>query len=134
VSAFRCGAEAVLHLIIENRTKREFKDFRISLGIDNEMGQRVALLDTLLVGADCSGLSSGHTSVRVIVPRMALIPGRYHLTIVSIITKVIADWVDNAAIFDVEEGDFYNTGQLMLDEQGMFLLDHRFVVNSESMQ
>jgi hypothetical protein len=42
---------------------------------------------------------------------------------------VVADWVDNAAIFDIEAGDFYNTGQLMLNEQGMFLLDHRFLMS-----
>jgi lipopolysaccharide transport system ATP-binding protein len=129
LSAFQCGDEAIVHLMVDNRTKRELRDFRISLGIDNEMGQRVALLDTMLVGTDNSVLPSGYGSVRVVVPKMALIPGRYRLTIFSIVNKVVADWVDHAAIFDIEAGDFYNTGQLMLNEQGMFLLDHRFVIS-----
>jgi lipopolysaccharide transport system ATP-binding protein len=130
LSAFQCGAEAIVHLVLENHTKRELRDFRISLGIDNEGGQRVALLDTMLVGTDNAVLPPGLVSVRVVVPKMALIPGRYRLTIFSIVNKeFIADWVEHAAMFDVEAGDFYNTGQLMLNEQGMFLLGHRFVVS-----
>jgi lipopolysaccharide transport system ATP-binding protein len=129
LSAFQCGAEAIVHLVVDNRTQRKLRDFRLSLGIDNEMGQRVALLDTMLVGADNPVLPPGYGSVRVVVPKMALIPGRYRLTIFSIVNKVVADWVNHAAIFDIEAGDFYNTGQLMLNEQGMFLLDHRFIVS-----
>jgi homopolymeric O-antigen transport system ATP-binding protein len=129
VPAFRCGAEAILHLIVENRTQDELRGLRISLGIDNETGARVALLDTILLGADISGLAPGLQSVRVVIPKMALIPGRYRMTIFATLNRVIADWIENAATFDVEAGDFYGTGHLMLDEQGMFLLDHRFVLS-----
>jgi lipopolysaccharide transport system ATP-binding protein len=128
VSAFRCGAEAILHLAVENRTERNFRDYRISLGIDNERGQRLALLDTMLVGSGGASLPPGRVSVRVIVPKMALIPGRYRLAIFLIVNKEITDWIDNAASFDVELGDFYNTGNLVLDEQGMCLLDHSFII------
>jgi hypothetical protein len=37
-------------------------------------------------------------------------------------------WIKNAAIFDVESGDYYGIGQLPPHDEGMFLLDHRFVV------
>jgi lipopolysaccharide transport system ATP-binding protein len=128
VSAFQCGAEVTLRLVMENRTSRELRDFRISLGIDNEMGQRVALLDTMLVGTGFSCLPTGQASVRVIIRKMALAPGRYRLTMFSIANNAIADWIENAGSFDVEAGDFYGRGQLMLDEQGKFLLDHQFTV------
>jgi lipopolysaccharide transport system ATP-binding protein len=128
IAAFRCGTEAVLHLIIENKTQAELRGLRISLGIDNELGERVALLDTMLVGDDISGLAPGRQSVRVVIPKMPLIPGRYRLTLLSIVNKVIADWIENAVTIAVESGDFYGTGQLMLNEQGMFLFDHYFVV------
>jgi lipopolysaccharide transport system ATP-binding protein len=130
VSAFQCGAEAVLHLIAENRTKDKLRGFHISLGIDNEMGQRVALLDSMLVGTEISDLSPGPGSVRVVIPRMSLIPGRYRLTIYATINGIIADWIKNAAVFDVEAGDYYGTGQLPPQGQGMFVLDHRFVVSN----
>jgi lipopolysaccharide transport system ATP-binding protein len=129
VSAFRCGDAAILHLAIENRTKDELRNFHISLGIDNEMGQRVALLDTMLVGAEILGLPRGQGRVSVVIPKMALIPGRYRLTLYSTVNGVIADWIKSAAVFDVEAGDYYGTGQLLPQGHGLFLLDHRFVVN-----
>src|SRR5262249_7718638 len=130
VSAFQCGAEAILHLVAENRTNGELRGFPISLGIDDEMGQRVALLDTMLVGNDISGVSPGHGSVRVVVPKMALTPGRYRLTIYATVNGIIADWIKNAAVFDVEAGDYYGTGHLPPQGQGMFMLDHKFVVGN----
>ena len=93
------------------------------------MGQRIALLDSMLVGTDISGLPPGPRSVRVIIPKMALIPGRYRLTIYATINGIIADWIKNAAVFDVEAGDYYGTGQLPPQGQGMFILDHNFVVS-----
>src|SRR5262249_53527737 len=94
VSAFQCGSEAILHVVMENRTKPELRTLRMGLGIDNEMGQRVALLDTMLVGDDISALPAGHGKVRIIVPKMALIPGRDRLSIFSIFNNVNEGWID----------------------------------------
>jgi lipopolysaccharide transport system ATP-binding protein len=130
VSAFQCGADAVLHLVAENRTSRELRRLEMSLGIDNETGQRVALVDTMLIGADISGLSPGPASVRVLLPKLGLVPGRYRLTVYATVSGVIVDWIKNAAVFDVEAGDYYGSGQLPPQGQAMFLLDHQFIVNS----
>jgi lipopolysaccharide transport system ATP-binding protein len=129
VSAFQCGNEGTLHLILENNTRSELRNLRIALGIDNEMGQRVALLDTVLLGSDLSGILPGRGHVLVVVPKMALMPGRYRVTLYSTINGVIADWIKNAASFDVESGDYYGTGQLPEHGQGMFLMEHRFVAS-----
>ena len=127
VSAFQCGAEATLHVVTENRTHRVVRGLRLSLGIDNEMGQRVAVLDTALCGAQIPGIRPGREDIRVVIPRMTLIPGRYRLTVYSDINGIIADWIKNAAIFDVEAGDYYGTGRLPSFGQGMFLMDCRFI-------
>jgi lipopolysaccharide transport system ATP-binding protein len=131
VSAFQCGAEAVLHLTIQNRTGREIRGLRIAIGIDNEMGQRVTHLDTALQGSDVNGLPPGFGSVRVVIPRMVLFPGRYRVTIFSTVNEDIADWIKDAASFDVEPGDYYGTGHLPLPMQGVFLSEHRFVVTDK---
>ena len=128
VSAFQCGTEAVLHLVIDNRSKRQLDGVHISVGIDNEMGQRVALLDSILTGSDIAGLPPGPASVRVVVPKVSLMPGRYRLTLYMTVNGIIADWIKNAASFDVESGDYFGTGRLPPHGQGMFMLDHRFVV------
>jgi lipopolysaccharide transport system ATP-binding protein len=60
------------------------------------------------------------------VPRLGLLPGRYHLTIFATVNSVIVDWVKNAGLFDVESGDYFGTGQLPLQGEGLFVIDHSF--------
>jgi lipopolysaccharide transport system ATP-binding protein len=134
VSAFRCGGEAILHFVLENRTRKVLPNLHISLGIDDEMGRRVALLDSAVVGTNIPHLPNGLGRVSVVIPKMALIPGRYRLTLYSTVDGVIADWIKNAVVFDVEAGDFYGSGQLPPHGQGMFLLEHRFVVNASGVE
>src|SRR5262249_30287991 len=56
VSMFQSGLEATFDLEIENRTESELRNVRISLGIDDELGQRITLLDTALVDANVASL------------------------------------------------------------------------------
>src|SRR5262249_41917550 len=126
VPAFKCGAEAVLNMQIDNLSARKLRDFRLSAGIDNELHQRVAHLDSLIVGNDLSGLSPGRRSVRVVIPRLSLLPGRYQLTLHAMHNGNVTDWIRNATAFYVEEGDYFGTGHLPARGQGIFALEHRF--------
>jgi lipopolysaccharide transport system ATP-binding protein len=134
VSTFQCGMEAVLHLKIENRTKDELRNLRVALDVDNELGQRVVVLDTMLIGNDISRLPSGAASVRVIIPRLALLPGRYRLTFFATLNGIISDWLKDAAVFDVEPGDYFGTGNLPPQGQGVVVLDHEFIVRAHQSQ
>ena len=126
VPVFQCGAEAVLRFVLENQTNSQLRGLQVSLHILDQMGRPVATLDTLYGGLDGSAILPGRTSVRVVIPKLQLIPGRYRLRIFSAINGIIADWIRNAAVFDVELGDFYGTGLLPTYNEGMFLFDHRF--------
>jgi lipopolysaccharide transport system ATP-binding protein len=130
--AFRCGAEARLSFTVDNCTGRNLRNVHISIGIDNEMAQRVALLDSEMIGAGIAIFPPGRQKVRVTVPRMALIPGRYHLTLFSTVNGVIADWIKSACFMDVEEGQYFSTGRLPPLGQAMFLLDHRLDYKEEN--
>ena len=125
VSAFQCGAEATLRLEIESFIQQELRNIDLSVGIDNEMGQRVILLDSETIGADVR-LTPGRRNVRFTIPRMPLIPGRYSLTLWVSVNGDAADWIKNAWPIDIEAGDFYGTGRLSGPEsgQGLFLVDH----------
>jgi lipopolysaccharide transport system ATP-binding protein len=125
VPAFRCGMESTLHLLAENFTCRDLLNVRVAVGIDNMIGQRIALLDTELIDANVSVMRSGRQSIRMTIPRMVLIPGQYQLTVYATVRGIIADWIKNACIINVEDGDFYGTGRLPPSGQGMMLLDHR---------
>ena len=131
VSAFRCGAEATIHFVVENRTDRELHGFRTAISVENAMGQPVALLDTLLAGREILGIRPGRASLRAIIPKMPFMPGRYRIGIYSTVNGVIADRIKDAGIFNVESSDYYGTGQLPDHEWGMVLSDHRFVMGEE---
>ena len=130
VSGFRCGADAVIHFVIENRTDRELRGFRAAIAIvESATAQRVALLDTRLLGFDFPGIRPGRNSMRIVIPKMPLVPGRYQIRIYSTVDGAVTDWIKNASGFDVEAGDYYGTGQL--PERaigGFFLLDHQFAL------
>jgi lipopolysaccharide transport system ATP-binding protein len=125
VPAFKCGAEAVLNVQINNLSTRKLRDFHLSVGIENELDQRVAHLDSVAVGNDLAGLSPGCRSVRVVIPRLSLLPGRYQLTLWAMHNGNVTDWIRNASAFYVEEGDYFGTGHL--PARGIFALEHRFV-------
>jgi hypothetical protein len=67
---------------------------------------------------------------RFLIRKLALVPGRYRLTIYATLNGSVTDWIKSAAVFDVETGDFYGTGHLPPQGQGMFTLDHRFVLTN----
>jgi lipopolysaccharide transport system ATP-binding protein len=131
VPAFRCGAEAIVHLVLENRTKRELGGLEISLHFVNDSGQVVAVLNNHLIGLEIPRITRGRTSIRAVIPKMPLIPGRYSLILWSMIEGNVADWIKNAAVLDVESGDYYGTGIIPERRNGMFLFDHRFVVSDD---
>ena len=60
------------------------------------------------------------------MPNLGLLRGLYHFTIFASANGTLADWVKNAGSFDVEGGDYFGTGQLPPDGQGVFVMDHAF--------
>jgi lipopolysaccharide transport system ATP-binding protein len=54
-----------------------------------------------------------------------LVPGRYYLTLFVTSNFVIADWIQNCAVFDVEYGDFFGTGRSVPQGQGNLLMKYQ---------
>jgi len=125
VVAFQCGAEATLRLEADCFIT-DARNVVLSVGINDEMGQRVLLLKSDLIGTEIPELTFGRHNFRFTIPRMPLVPGRYRLTLHALINGIVADWIRNASLFDVEGGDFYGTGRFPLPEwgRGFFLVDH----------
>jgi lipopolysaccharide transport system ATP-binding protein len=106
------------------------RNVRISLGIDNELGQRLMVLSTHFAGGDIAMLAPEANRVTISVPRLALAPGRYGFTVFATVQGDIADWIKNAGTFEVEGGGFYGTGQTPVHGQGHVLMDHEVIVES----
>lgn len=62
--------------------------------------------------------------VRCHVPRLPLVPGRYHATVEIRVRGVVADYLQSAFVLVVEHGDFFGTGRL--NPHSPMLLDHKW--------
>jgi lipopolysaccharide transport system ATP-binding protein len=131
VTIFQCGSGAVLHFIVNNCTTRDLQGITIAVTIQNELGERVCVLDTALMAESAVNMRPGRHSFRFEIPKMPLIPGRYEISIYSTVGGIVADFTRNAAFFDVEGGDFYGSGQLPDARWAGFLLDHSFSVERD---
>jgi homopolymeric O-antigen transport system ATP-binding protein len=126
VDAFQCGNDATVVLGIQNGSGHDLRNVSISVGVDNGFGNRVLLLDSSLVGADLEKVPPGNGVIRIALPRLSLMPGRYYITLFVTANAVICDWVKNAGSFDVHGGDYFGTGRLPPDGQGIFVMPHSF--------
>ena len=128
VSSFFSGDEAVLCLKYENFEQKDLKSFHCSIGIDDETGRRIIFLSTDLTNDFPEKTDAFSNEIQVRINKIPLMPGKYRFTVFATINGEIADWVQNAGYFNVEPGDFYNTGRLSPPGQGIFLVEHSFLV------
>jgi lipopolysaccharide transport system ATP-binding protein len=131
VTNFKCGAGATLVFTVENTSPRDVK-LSVSIGIDNEMDQRVLLLDSMLLAKDIEKVAAGTGVIRAMLPNLCLVPGRYHFTVFATVNGIISDWVKNAAMFDVEGGDYFGTGRLPSQGEALFVTNHSFQYDWQS--
>ena len=129
--ALTCGAEVTIELTMNARAARPQRGVRIALGIDNDTAQRVLVLSSHLAAQDFSEVPPGVFQVQVRIPRLALAPGTFSFTLYCSVNGEVADWVKHAGSFEVEQGDFYGTGQLPPPGQGLMLMDHQFALRAE---
>ena len=126
LTAFQCGAQATLVLEFENTSGRVLRNLRVAVGVDDEHGQRVLLLDSALLWDDLEKVQPGVGTVRISMPKLCLLPRRYTFTIFATINGIVTDWIKKAGSFDVEGGDYFGTGQLPAAGQGLFVTEHDF--------
>ena len=66
----------------------------------------------------------GNGTFTCTIPRFPFEAGGYRLTLYSEVNSDVADWVMQAATMDVEPGDFFGTGRMNGEGQGVFLVPH----------
>lgn len=120
----KTGEDAWLELTYDSAAGRALRDVHLSIGIDSALGQRIAHLSSEAAGGAMEMLPDGRGAIRIHLPRLGLLPGRYHFTLFCEVGGQIADWVQNAGSFDVEPGDFFGSGRL--PPSGVICLDCSF--------
>ena len=124
VESFRCGETARFNIDVVNNKGAAQKNVVISIGIDNNMGERITALSNDICGQAIE-LDPGITTVTVTVPNVPLVPGRFYFTLFMSANGTVTDWIQNAGSFSIEQSDYYGSGK-MSQGQGYLLLNYSY--------
>ena len=97
-------------------------NFRIDIGINNYLGDRVAWIstDTLAENYDLQ-----KNNITFLISNLPLAPGDYTCNIYCEVNNEIADWLNEVLPFTVAEKDYYHSGKVIPSNQGSILLDFK---------
>ena len=100
----------------------QIKNYRIDVGINNYMGDRVAWLstDSIINNFDLHK----NNRLEFIIKELPLAPGDYTCNLYCEINNQIVDWLTEVMPFTIIEKDYYNTGKLVPKNQGDILLNY----------
>ena len=97
----------------------------IAFNIRNGHGQILANLNSVDTGDSIMSIArSGYFDC--IWPQVNLRAGTYSCTIFCQINSVVVDWVPDAFVLPVEDGDFFGSGRRVDENQGDVLIKHRW--------
>ncbi len=122
----QCGGYLKIELGIKTDASFDLSYLRVSLGIDDEFGQRITQLSNDVTDQIFEKIGVNNGTIEVEIPRLSLKRGDYTITLFCSLNGEIADWIQEASVISVEAGDFFNTGKLPEDSQGNFYVNHSF--------
>lgn len=124
------GQTGIISLQIANSFHEDQQAIEINIGVSDEQGVRVCLLSTSMSDSSTGRIPATGGVVRFELPKVPLVAGRYSLTLYATVQNEVADWVIDAAVMDVVEGDFFGTGRTPPVGQGKVLVPHRVSFHS----
>jgi lipopolysaccharide transport system ATP-binding protein len=123
------GQEVTLLLKYQAKKDRNPRNVHIAIGVHGAFDEPLFHLSTSVAGFDFAEIPAAGT----ILCRISCLPlqaGRYSFNLFCKVGGEIADWVQNAGIIEVEEGDFFGSGKLPPSDQGRFLMKHSWDILS----
>lgn len=125
LEGLQTGRTGAINLTLDNTTGEDQSGISVNVGISDEQGTRVCLLSTTMSDSTTGTIPVTGGVVRFELPRVPLVTGRYSLTLYATAQNEVADWVIDAAVMDVAEGDYFGTGRTPPAGQGKVLVSHR---------
>ena len=114
-------------LCLENNGWTSSEEIReLSVGINDEYGQRIIVLNNQFLGKEIHVPEDGSpVQVEFIIKKCPLAIGSYTLAFfLSDKFNNIVDWIDNITTLYVEGGDFFGTGKINRQGLGRFITDY----------
>lgn len=110
----------IIELEYELQNPTKINQFKIDIGINNYMGDRIAWLSSDVVESNFNILDR---KITFEVKDLPIAPGDYTINIYSQINNEVADWISQVLPFSIIEKDYYNTGKIVPENQGSMLLN-----------
>jgi ABC-type polysaccharide/polyol phosphate transport system, ATPase component len=114
-------------LCLENNGWTSSEEIReLSVGINDEYGQRIIVLNNQFLGKEIHVPEDGSpVQVEFTIKKCPLAIGSYTLAFfLSDKFNNIVDWIDNITTLYVEGGDFFGTGKINRQGLGRFITDY----------
>jgi len=126
-TVLRSGRPAAVRLKFAAEAIPSQAKMHIAIGVYNSREVPVFAVTNDLTGQIASQWP-GQGNIVCRFPHFLLMPGSYSLNLFVSVNDVIADWIVNAARFDVEGADFYRTGHLPPSAHGDILMPHSWEI------
>jgi lipopolysaccharide transport system ATP-binding protein len=127
ITATPSGADCLVRVkLAQSAAGVKAPSMQLEIGIDDPHGSRIAHLSNTTTNQSLLINAAGEQIIDIRLSRLALAKGDYRLTLFATIDGNVADWVQDAGTLSVVDGDFFGTGRLPPDGQGLFYLPHSF--------
>ncbi|WP_336094467.1 ABC transporter ATP-binding protein [Leeuwenhoekiella sp. CH_XMU1409-2] len=120
------GEDCIVQIILKNPNLIQVDNLRIDFGVNNSKGYRVSWMSTLLSKNPLKVNTSKELKIYLNINELPLSKGSYTLTCNLIVNGKNQDYIRDAVDFEVENGDFFGSGKVALENQGDLLLKHSF--------
>lgn len=108
-------------IVLSYEGSETLKNVSLSIGFYGLHGQFLLLCNNEMAGQPFESLPpSGQ--IRCMIPRLPFSPGNYNLNLYCEVNGSLADWVQEACLITVVEGDYYGTGKTTPASHGGFLV------------
>jgi len=123
------GQDARLRLHYRSEKERRQAPVQVAFNIKTSQGYVIANLNSEDAGQSFLDIyPTGY--LECVWPHIQLRSGRYCCTVFCSVNREIVDWVEDAFMLDVIDGDYYRTGRLVHRSQGDVLISHSWVSES----
>jgi len=121
-----CTGEPVTFVAeYETDGSRPLHNVSVSIPFFDQMGQHMFMCWTRMTGQDWDQIPP-HGAFRAHIKRFPLMPGRYTVNLWCEVNGLLADWVREAAVISVMEGDYFGTGYLAPLGHGGVVVEHEW--------
>lgn len=119
------GEHVTLIAEYEANSQRPLYNVSVSMPFYDQLGQSMFMCWTRMTGQDWNQIPT-IGAFRLDIKKFPLMAGKYSINLWCEVSGMLADWVREAVIVNVVEGDYFGSGYLAPPNQGGVLVEHEW--------